>query len=233
MLFYSAKINDTHMKDRYGMVLSEMHYASPPQPKIQTVSIPGTNGALDLTEVHGEISYENRKVTMMFGALEEKEKWPSLYSKILNDFNGKWVRVIFDDDPNYYYIGRAVINSYERFQQLGKLQIVVDADPYKYDIDDGSGEWLWDSFSFVDGIIREYSNVSISGTGKIIIAGRKKKEIPIITCSKPMVVTCDGITVNLPEGITKVYDLQLGEGMHELIFSGNGIVSISYRGGIL
>lgn len=96
-----------------------------------------------------------------------------------------------------------------------------------------TGDWLWDPFSLMDGIVREYKDIKVLGKREIIIAGRKKRVIPTITCSSPMTLTYGKLTLNLPAGKTKVYELQLGEGEHALEFSGNGTVSVSYRGGSL
>lgn len=233
MIFYSVNINGIHMKERYGMVLEEMHYAPPPSPKKALISVPGRDGDIDLSDIHGDITYSNRSITMSFGVLKSRKEWPSLYSEILNHFNGQAVEAIFDDDPNYFYKGRAEVTSYERFQRLGTLKIIMDADPYKYELNDGTSDWIWDVFSLEDGIIREYKDVVVNGSAAITIIGRRKRVIPIIECSSPMVLTYENRTMNLDAGTTKVYELQLGEGEHVLEFSGNGTVTVSYRGGSL
>ncbi len=233
MVFYSAKINDIHMKEKYGMVLSEMHYASPPIPKKVLISIPGADGAIDLSSIHGDITYENRTVSMTFATIKDRSKWPSLYSEILNNFDGQEVKIIFDDDPEFYYKGRAEISAYERFQRLGTIKFTVNADPYKYELSDGTNDWIWNTFSLEDGIIREYRNIVVDGTASIIIIGRRKRVIPTITCSAPMALAYGSLVIHLNAGTTKLYELQLGEGEHTLEFSGQGTVSISYRGGSL
>jgi hypothetical protein len=48
-----------------------------------------------------------------------------------------------------------------------------------------------------------------------------------------MQVTYNGITYDLPKGKSKVFDIWLGMGDNILIFTGNGTVSIDYRGGSL
>ncbi|MDO4285228.1 MAG: hypothetical protein Q4C60_07800 [Eubacteriales bacterium] len=234
MTFYSAQINGIHMLRTYRMALAQMHCVQPPEPKSNTVDLPGADGSLDLSEVPvGYPVYQNREITMQFGTGRAKDEWPKFYSEIQKQFHGKIVKVIFDDDENYYYTGRAAVSDYERSRTLGTLTITVDAEPYKYEHDDGTGDWLWDPFSFVDGIIREYSDIVISGTGNITVIGGDKHSIPEIIASTPMTLTCEGKSFDLAAGHTKLYELPLGEGEHILKFTGSGTVSVRYRGGIL
>lgn len=234
MIFYSAKINGIHMLQEYGMALAEMHCVQPPEPKSNIVDIPGADGGIDLSEIAaGHVVYKSRIVTMKFGAGRKKQEWHHLYSEIQKQFNGKMVKVVFDDDRGYYYSGRAAVSDYSRVQSLGTLTITVNADPYKYEINDGSGPWLWDPFSFVDGIIRDYSNISITGSGSITVVGRQKHAIPEVVCSEKMKLSCEGKIFDLAAGHTKLYELPLAEGRHEMQFTGTGTVSVIYRGGIL
>ena len=48
-----------------------------------------------------------------------------------------------------------------------------------------------------------------------------------------MTVSYNGTTYNLPKGKSQSPDLLLGEGDNVLVFKGNGIVSVDYRGGSL
>ncbi len=234
MIFYSVSINEIHMFKRYKMALTEMHCVQPPKLKSNIVNMPASDGVLDLSEaVTGYPLYQNRVITMKFGSGRLKNEWPSLYSEIQKEFHGKKVKVIFDDDRGYYYSGRAAVSSYNRKGMVGTLVITVDADPYKYELYNGIEPWRWDPFSFVDGIIRNYSDIPIRGNGSITVVGRQKHAVPEIICSTPMTLKCEGKTFQLLAGHTKLYELLLAEGEHVMSFTGNGTVSVMYRGGIL
>jgi len=45
-----------------------------------------------------------------------------------------------------------------------------------------------------------------------------------------MTVTYLGVTYDLKAGLNQIGDIWLDEGDHELIFRGNGTVSVDYRG---
>lgn len=219
--------------DDWGLKLIDIKISFPAI-KEKKVDIPGCDGVLDLSSyLTGDVQYENRSLQYTFDASDNMETWASMISHIANFLHGRKRKIVHDFDRAYYYEGRISIDTTKSNQYLSQLVITGEADPYKYDVNDGTDEWLWDDFDLTDGIIREYYNILIEGTGTVTIIGRRKRAIPIITCSAPMVLTYGNLTINLPEGETKVYELQLGEGEHELIFTGNGTVTISYRGGSL
>ena len=59
------------------------------------------------------------------------------------------------------------------------------------------------------------------------------KAVPVFECSSKMKLTYGEVDYILPEGRSKILDLQLGEGEHYLVFTGSGIISVDYRGGRL
>ena len=50
---------------------------------------------------------------------------------------------------------------------------------------------------------------------------------------KGLRVTFNGTTYNLPDGISRVINIRTTEGENTLKFTGNGKVSVDYRGGCL
>ena len=67
----------------------------------------------------------------------------------------------------------------------------------------------------------------------MIIKGRRKIIYPQITASAAMSVKLNNKTYNLNVGENIMYDMPLKEGYNILTFTGNGTVSIDYRGGSL
>ena len=81
-------------------------------------------------------------------------------SNFLNDLHGKSVKVIFDNDPSYYYQGRATVESdYEKGNEIARFTLTINAEPYKYSNQSTTEPWLWDPFSFVDGVMRYYNQL--------------------------------------------------------------------------
>lgn len=122
----------------------------------------------------------------------------------------------------------------ELYKSTNLITITVDCDvePYKIETNSASEPWLWDVFSFVNGIIH-VNEVKVSGSKKVNLINRVKIVSPTFTCSTAMKVTHEGNTYSLPAGETTVYDIRLQEGDNYVTFTGNGTVKISYRGGSL
>ena len=123
-----------HSYDDLDLVLSSKEIGLP-EPKTETVDVPGINGELDLTEeLTGEVTYENRTLTFTFTVLNAVKRWSSKLSEVCNYLHGQKMKVILDDDPDYYYYGRCKVDSYSSDQAVGTIVIEVDADPHKVEV---------------------------------------------------------------------------------------------------
>lgn len=235
-IFLGVTINNVHMLRDLGLALSRTDCVQPPRPKANSLDIPGADGAADLTEnMSGRTVYHNREIRMEFGRGLKKEAWPGMYSRILALFHGKKVKVIFDDDRDYYYTGRAAVSDYKRIQMLGTMLVTVDAEPYKYELYGGLERWKWGPFNLETGIIRNYKDRVVNGELIISVPGKigAKHIVPVIISSAAMTVVWNGEEYSLVAGRNKIYDILLGEGENILTFRGKGTISIDYNGGIL
>lgn len=234
MIHQSVSINGIDMLSTYRMALANRHCVQPPVPKTIYQDVPGADGSLDLsTAIAGRIIYERRVITLNFGCGYPMDKWPEVFSEILRNFHGREGKLIFDDDPMYYYAGRMTVSEYSRARTLGTFTISVNADPYKYELTASDEDWLWDSFSFEKGVIRDYKELEVNGSLSLNVPGTQRWVIPEITVSTAMTVSYGGKDYELKQGTNKIYDIVIKEGENVLMFTGTGTVTISYRGGIL
>ena len=221
---------DKHSFDDFGIYLTSKTI-NPPEPQTNTIYVPLRDGSIDLTEsLTNDVKYNDRKINMTFSVIHPMEQWSDKVSEIENYLHGKRMKVVFDDDQNFYYMGRLKVNEWSSQKSIGKLVIECIADPYKYDV---QGDWLWDPFDFENDCISESENIIVSGSTSVVIVGKRKKAYPTITASAAMSVSYNGTTYNLTEGINKLYDMILDEGENTLTFSGSGSVLIEYTGGSL
>ena len=207
-----------------------------PEPKTYEQDVPGADGTLDITEAvtGGDVKYKNRSLTLEFETPDEDFfEWGSIVSDIANYLVGKKMKIILDTDPSFYYIGRLTIDVEKTDRINGKLVMSGEVDPYKYEVASSLEDWLWDDFNFETDIIREYGSIKVSGKYELCIPGRRKRIIPTIECDSIMEVTYNGISYTLQKGKSKVFDIWLTEGDNILIFKGNGLISVDYRGGSL
>ena len=226
-------IGEKHSYNDWGLILTSK-VISPPAPQLNLVSIPLRDGSLDLTEtLTGDVKYNDRAITMNFAMVDPRKRWNNKISEIQNYLHGQRLKLIFDDDKAFYYIGRVSVNEWTSDKSVGNIVLECVAEPYKYDVLSSADNWLWDTFDFENGYIANASDVVVDGSATITILGRKKKIAPTITVSNAMQLTFCGETYNLSVGINKIYTLLLHEGENELIFTGNGTVTVDYRGGSL
>lgn len=206
-----------------------------PDPKIYKKEVPGANGAVDVTDntTGGDVKYKERTITLTYDTVSSWLEWSALVSEIAAYLHGQRRKLVLPTDPSYYYIGRFTISTTKSNPADGELVIVGTVDPYKYELTSSMEPWLWKPFRFKGGIIRNYRSLTVNGTLTLTIRGRRKRVIPVIYCTAPMTLAYNGQTYQLEAGRNKRTNIALGEGDHQLVFSGHGTVSIDYRGGAL
>lgn len=221
-----------HSYNDFGLILSSKSI-SLPKAKTKTVEIPGADGVLDLTEcLTDDVKYQNRTLQFTFTVVDPLASWAAVLSEVTNFLHGRKLRIYMDWDKNYYYEGRCSVNQFKSDKRIASIVIDCDCDPYKIEKNSSSDPWVWDTFSFVDGII--YINkVTVSGSATATLINRRKVVSPTFTCSAAMTATFEGVTYNLPTGTTTILDIRLQEGENIISFRGNGTVQIDYKGGSL
>lgn len=205
-----------------------------PSAKTYLVDIPGRDGKIDLTEsMTGEVKFNNRTISLSFDYQGDYFDWNRKISEIANFLHGKRTKIFISTDMYYYYIGRVVIDTKKSNIADCQITLTCDVEPYKLESISSTDDWLWDSFDFEVGVIREYKDIVISGDTKIQVIGSPKRVIPVFECTDPMYVTFDNKKTLLPKGKSKVLDITITDGVNEMVFSGNGKVTIEFRGGSL
>lgn len=217
---------------------------NPPAPKTKFVDIPGADWHLDLsTSLTGDIAYSQREGSFEFivdnGQLSDYNStiWFDLYSEIMDYLHGQIVQAMLEDDPNFYYEGRFAVNEWKSDPQNSKIVIDYNVAPYKYEVISSLEDWVWDTFSFESGIIREYKDLRVNGSLEFVVVGRRMSVVPTFIVNsddgKGLKVKFNGVTYDLPDGSSRVINIRTIEGKNTLTFTGNGTVSIDYRGGRL
>ena len=137
-----VKFGDKHTYWDWGMLMKTRPVISPPKPKIKLIPVPGSDFIIDLTESQtGKIHYEPRTISFEFISMEERERWPALYSDILNYIHGRRLPIVMDDDPNFYYVGRVSVDEMKTEKKTVILTMTATVEPYKHEIN-GEGKCL-------------------------------------------------------------------------------------------
>lgn len=227
-----------HSYRDWGLLLKSRPVISPPSPKTVYVDIPGSDGIIDLTEsLTGDVKFDNRTITCEFVVLDARNRWSDIYSEIMDYLHGQRMKVRLDEDPTYYYEGRLQVNEWKSDKVTSTITIEGDVEPYKMEMFSSLEEWEWDSFNFETGIIRDYKEIRVDESLTFTIEGRRKSVVPSFTVASDdgsgLQVRFNGTTYDLPDGTSRVLNIVIKNGTNTLYFTGNGTVSIDYRGGRL
>lgn len=227
-----------HSYRDWGLILKSRPVISPPSPKTVYVDIPASDGIIDLTEsLTGDVKFENRTITCEFNVLDARNRWSNIYSEILDFLHGQNMRIILDEDPTYYYIGRLKVNEWKSNKKTSTITIEGTVEPYKLEMFSSLEDWEWDSFNFETGIVRDYRNIRVDGSLNFTIEGRRKSVVPSFIVKSDdgsgLKVKFNGTTYDLVDGTDRVLNIIIKNGTNTLYFTGDGTVSIDYRGGRL
>lgn len=231
MTIKKAKTGEEKHLSEWGLVLKDPMPQETPEVKTCCIDVPGANGILDLSEGLWGVRFENRKLPFSLGGVREKKRWPSIYSAFLNAYHGKQVEITLDIDPNWYYKGRFYVKgSLERTARIGKMECELDADPFKYGKQSSLEPWKWDSFSFVNGVIRNYGNIEVNGSLEFSVIGGEHNVTPaFLLLSGAIDVSFQGVTHQMVSGRNLFYDFDLEPGRNLFAFIGSGRAAIDFK----
>lgn len=150
--------------DDWCLIPEEQIIIAPPAQKTTYIDIPGASGSLDMsTALTGFPLFQDRTGSMTFLVMNKyqtnmPECNPKMIHRLAEDImeylHGKKSTMILDDDPLYYYEGRFTVSEITPDPNWSKITIDYTLNPYKWSIFDSvSSNWLWDPFSFDDGVI--------------------------------------------------------------------------------
>lgn len=231
---------DYHSYRDWGLYLKEVDLGLPPA-KTAYIDVPGMDGQLDVTEAqNGGVVFGQRTLKFTFDARGcNYSDWATLISTIATAIQGQKLKIVLDTDASYAYEGRCEVETTKSNEVLAEIVITCTCGPYKNDYIYEDGNWLWDPFSFVDGVIRKANVYTIATSGQQVelIGFVRNEPLEIIVTGSVTKVsaTVDGATVsfNLQAGRNIVTTIPIEYGRQTLTFTGTGTVKIIQRGGII
>lgn len=121
-----------HSYTDFGLWLMSRPSLGSPEAKISIVDIPGADGNIDLTEANtGEVKYSNRTLTFEFGAMVAEEDQEVFRKSLMNYLHGKRIqKIVLDEDPDWYWTGRASVEFSDVQSWRLRCTVTVDAAPY-------------------------------------------------------------------------------------------------------
>ena len=181
-----------------------------PTPKTNYVSIEGRDGDLDLTtSLTGDVRYENISYSLEFILKDNRTDWEDTLLELSTYLHGKKMELTFSEDPNWYYVGRYVLNNVESDRNVGLISIDCVLEPYRYK--------------------KTETVKTITGTGTLELPNTRKWVMPIITSTGSMEFTFEGKQF-IVNGTLQTPDIILKEGNNTIeVTSGTGTLTVTYR----
>lgn len=237
---YGITINGKHTYRDLGMVVGNTDIVGIPKPKQYLVEIPYSSVVLDFSEaVTGKIEYGNRILKVVLGKLHPIDNWSSEISNFLQEIHGQKVEVVLDDDVFFYYEGRCEVKQFSRTRNLGVIELSIESSPYKWERTSSNEDWIWDSFDFEQGVIREYKDLVVMGSLSLEVVGSFVDMTPIFYCHHIHSSTVRFYSkafnqyFDLREGKNLFPEFMIKEKGDTLTFYGNCNISIDVKGGRL
>ena len=189
-----------------------------PAVKSNRIDIAGAGGVLDLTDFFGEPKYENVTHKFDFSTIAPQTEFLSLFSTIKNAIHGKKVRIVLDDDPTFFYMGRCFVSPFTNEKGVGIVSVECDCEPYKYKLN------------------KTVVTTAIDGTKTITLTNGRKRAVPEVTVATQTSLNLVYQTVNvwdLGAGSYTLPELELTEGENEVTVTGTGTITFTWQEGDL
>lgn len=205
-----VKFNNYDLFKEYGLILISKEISAP-SIKTQYVELEGVDGSLDLTDCYGEINYSDREISLEFASINKNLN--AVFTNFQNDFHGKKVKIIFDDDADYFYLGRISCDKWKCNKRVADLGVSIICNPYKYKLH------------------RTVINHAVASEKTIILSNSRQSVIPLITTSGSINITKDNKTYSIQTITGERTEIVLNEGKNLLTLNGNCNITFDYQEG--
>ena len=211
------KFGDYHSYDDFHLILASKEIGAP-SVKTRKIEIEGADGDLDLTDFFGEPKYENVTHKFTFSTMEQLMQFLNQFSIIKNALHGKKMRIILDDDPSFFYVGRLHVSSFTYEKGIGTVSIEADCEPYKYNL------------------AKTVVSKAVSGTQTITLTNSRKRAVPEIsieTAGSLNIVYQQSNIWDLGSGSYTLPELELVHGENSVTVTGTGTITFTWQEGSL
>lgn len=199
--------------------LYQMGPASLSLPVVQSnyISVPGRDGYLDMsTALTGEVTYKTREFSCPFMSLASSEDWPALYSRILNAIHGQKMKIVLDEDPDYYYEGRVAVETPD-YDGSWQFSITGVVSPWKYKIKP-----------------TEISRKDLTTDYKpLTLPNERRPVVPTITVTEETRLLWKDTAYVISPGTHRLLNIRLAAGDNvlkaQLVLASRGTITVAYQ----
>ena len=202
-----------HSYDDFSLILTSKEIAAP-KTKTVKIDVEGADGSIDLTEFFGEPKYEDCTHKFQFSTIVPQSEFLTLFATIKNAIHGKKLRIVLDDDPLFYYVGRCFVSSFTSEKNIGKIAVECDCEPWKYKA------------------AKTDITQTVSGESTLSLPNLRKRVVPevLIEADSALHIVYNTYNVwDLGGGIYTLPELELKAGENTVSVTGTGNITFSYQ----
>ena len=203
---------ELHSYRDLNLILSEKEIGAP-HVKAKLIEIEGADGTIDLTDFFGEPKYGDVTHKFTFSTIVPRNDFLSQYSMIKNALHGQKLRIVLDDDPSFYYVGRCYVSSFTNEKNIGKITVECECEPYKYKLN------------------KTVVTQAVSGTKDITLTNSRKRAVPSITSTAAMTIVFGDGSWTVGAGTFTIPELELVEGENIVTVTGTGTITFTWQEG--
>ncbi len=123
------------------------------------------------------------------------------------------MRIILDDDPAFFYLGRCRVSSFTSSKGIGTIKVECECEPYKYKLN------------------KTVVTQAVSGSKAITLTNSRKRAVPSITTTAAMTIVFGDGTWTTSAGTYTIPELELVEGDNLVTVTGTGEVTFAWTEG--
>lgn len=204
---------DLHSYRDLHLLLTGKEIGSP-ETKRMKLDVPGADGSIDYTDFFGEPKYEDVTHKFTFATIVPTTEFLSLFSTVKNAIHGKKMRIILDDDPQFYYVGRPEVSQFANDKNIGQIKIDAECEPFKYKLN------------------KTAVTRAVDGTESIILTNSRKRAVPEVTITAEgsmRIVYRENNIWDLGSGSYTLPELELLEGENTVSVTGTGTIAFTWQ----
>lgn len=192
------------------LLLNKPEIGAPPVKK-KELEIEGADGSIDYTDFFGRPTFGNVTHKFTFTSIIPRSEHLTLFTQIKNALHGQKLRIVLDDDPGFYYVGRCHVSPYTNEKGIASISIECECEPYKYKLN------------------KTVVTQAVSGTTVITLTNSRKRAVPEIKTTAAMtIVFGDGVWTP-SAGTFTIPELELVEGDNLVSVTGTGSITFTWQ----
>ena len=203
-----------HSYRDFNLILAKKDMGAPPL-KEKKLDIDGADSDIDYTDYFGEPKYGNATHKFDFSTLVPQTDFLSQYSLVKNALHGKKLRIILDDDPGFYYVGRIHCQNFTNANGVGYVNVECDCEPYKYKVE------------------KTVVSKAVNGKDTIVLTNSRKRAVPeVVISNTESTMRIEYQTYNiwdLGNGSFTLPELELVEGANDVTVTGVGNITFTWQ----